>query len=115
MSYTKAFVAAVLALWLAACGPLPSSTDGTGTTVSGTSSSTTGTAACAAGTWASVGRPFFTTNCNGCHNFSSLSAVQGQSSTLANVIESGRMPPRGGPSDSERTTVVDWLNCGAPQ
>ena len=83
------------------------------------------------GTWRNIGQPFTLNYCTGCHasgrvggarhdapvgvDFDTLSAVQAQAAVISvRVAPGGDMPPGGGPSAAERTSVVHWLECGAP-
>jgi uncharacterized membrane protein len=113
----------VLALALASCGVDPTST------APPPPSDTT----CAQSilTYQNFGEPFLANWCRGCHssglpadmrqdapmdsNFDTLDEVHVWSETIATRAGGAppSMPPAGGPSDSERALLVEWLGCGA--
>ena len=83
-------------------------------------------------TYQTVGEPFMSNWCRGCHsaklpttmrqqapvtvNFDTLADVRSWSERIA-FRATGKpptMPPSGGPSDEERSLLAGWLACGAP-
>lgn len=81
-------------------------------------------------TYQTVGGPFIENWCRGCHsidlpigqrqrapgdvNFDTIDEIRAQAPAIERVITAGTMPPAGGPSDDERTMMMQWLRCGAP-
>lgn len=102
----------VLAVALAACG---------------TDSDSTCTSAI---TYSTVGQPYMESWCNGCHsadlppnmrqlapanvNFDTLDEIRGQLLPIQMTIQTGTMPPEGGPNAQDQMLVLQWLGCGAP-
>jgi Cys-rich repeat protein len=113
------------------CGGTVGSTDGgtVGSTDAGTvtpppPSTDAGTpAACTPDTWGSFAQSFLVTNCTGCHTHSfdtgggnlDYPTVAQEQSSLSGQISTGRMPPGRGLSSSDKSRILAWLNCGAPQ
>jgi hypothetical protein len=77
------------------------------------------------------GGPFFLSWCTGCHNsalgegerqdapihvnFDSLDEIRGNSAAiLERAVHQRLMPPAGGPSETHRELLGEWLRCGAP-
>ena len=82
-------------------------------------------------TYDNFGAPFVTSWCRSCHssqlppserqtaptevNFDDLDDVRQWSPRIAFRAGTQKtMPPAGGPSDAERSLLVEWLACGAP-
>ncbi len=82
------------------------------------STSTDPNDACAemAGGWSSFAKGVLTSECAGCHSWStSYSQVKARRTTIRSEISTNRMPPNGGLSASDKQQIIDWLDCGAPQ
>ena len=77
------------------------------------------------------GAPFIINWCRACHsaelpaemrqnapaniNFDTLDEIRDWLRQIQGAAGQGStMPPTGGPSDAERTMLVEWLRCGAP-
>ncbi len=102
------------------------STGGSGTSGGGTgtgggsgSGSTGGSSACTTDTWSNYAGGFFDNYCAQCHsgeydsnNYQNVSANE---SRIASYISSGRMPQGTRLSSSEKSRILKWLSCGAPQ
>ena len=81
-------------------------------------------------TYETFGAPFMTNWCRSCHsselagfmrqdapldvNFDTLDEVRTQALAISTSVSQGTMPPEGGPSDGDRTMLLQWLACGAP-
>jgi uncharacterized membrane protein len=82
-------------------------------------------------TYQNFGAPFIANWCRGCHssglpsdmrqdappdsNFDTLDEVHTWSDGIVSLAggDPASMPPAGGPSDDERTLLVEWMTCGA--
>jgi uncharacterized membrane protein len=121
--------ATIIAAVLAGCGG--------GVATTGDDDMTTADAAASCDTsylrYDNFGEPFVTNWCRGCHsanlpldmrqgsppeaNFDALDDVRTWSPRIALRATHGTptfMPPAGGPSDEERASLAEWLECGAP-
>jgi len=82
-------------------------------------------------TYETFGAPFMSDWCLGCHsagvdaamrqlapidvNFDTIAEVRTQSRSILETTSTMQtMPPAGGPSDSDRELLAEWLSCGAP-
>jgi hypothetical protein len=114
---------ALLALVLAACGTnVPEPPPGQGSGIDCSMSVLT---------YQNFGAPFIENWCRGCHssglpadmrqdspaesNFDTLAEVHTWSDGIVSLAggDPATMPPAGGPSDDERTLLVEWMTCGA--
>lgn len=120
----RSWRSALIAVALAACGVSPPPPDPmpSGSGVDCTKSVLT---------YESFGAPFIANWCRGCHsaglpsdmrqdapaasNFDTLAEVHTWSDGIVSLAGSdpATMPPAGGPSDDERTLLVEWMTCGA--
>jgi hypothetical protein len=79
----------------------------------------------------SFGGPFFLNWCTGCHsskipegsrqeapldiNFDSIDDIRSHGRRIVDkAVHTHKMPPAGGPTDTERELLGQWLGCGAP-
>lgn len=82
------------------------------------------------GSWARTGHPFALTWCTGCHastlsgdarfgapeyvDFDTQAGMVNWGDAVLEQVESGAMPPGGGPTAAEVERLRTWLTCGAP-
>lgn len=65
--------------------------------------------------WSTSVSTIVQTNCTSCHKeYSSYAAVANQASAVASEVESGRMPLGSTLSAADKTALVQWAACGAP-
>lgn len=77
-------------------------------------------------TYENFGQEFFGNNCTSCHSagsgepiaedvpFDSQSAIQAAAEDIyKQAVKSSAMPPGGGPSETQRQQLGEWLSCGA--
>jgi hypothetical protein len=70
-------------------------------------------------TWESYGRPFFASNCTGCHSYDhsdllTQSAVQSELGLIASMISLGLMPQGATLAPEDQQRLLRFLACGAP-
>jgi hypothetical protein len=78
-----------------------------------------GATACTTKTYANFGQSFFAAKCNGCHSvqsprFTTASAITSNIALCKAEITAGTMPIGAPLSAQEKSSVMEWLNCGAP-
>ncbi len=121
----RSWRSAVLVIGLAACGVNPPAQplgEGSGSAIDCTKSVLT---------YQNFGAPFLANWCRGCHssglpsdmrqdapveaNFDTLVEVHAWGDGIVSRAgaDPATMPPAGGPSDDERTLLVEWMGCGA--
>ena len=58
--------------------------------------------------------PILSAQCNGCHGFSSYASASSSKSSIQSRVANCNMPQGGALSAAERSTLLGWTVCGAP-
>jgi cytochrome c551/c552 len=59
--------------------------------------------------------PIFQQHCIGCHqNYASYAKIYADRSSIQTSVAEGIMPPEGSLSDTQKNTILCWIENGAP-